>query len=67
MSGKLSYERFFWFHINQLSDKISLKNIEYYNVNETVFEKIINALISSRSLRINYYFPYKEVETKRTI
>jgi predicted DNA-binding transcriptional regulator YafY len=53
--------------INQLSDKISLKNIEYYNVNETVFEKTINALLSSRSLRINYYSPYEDIETKRTI
>lgn len=53
--------------LNRLSDKISLKNIEYYNVNESVFGKIITALISGQPISISYYSPYKDVETKRTV
>ncbi len=55
------------FNLDDIQDKISLKNIEYYSVDETLFRKIVYALFIGQSLEINYYSPYKNEETRRKI
>lgn len=55
------------FNLDDIQDKISLKNIEYYTVNESLFRKVVNALFSKKSLEIQYYSPHKDERTKRKI
>ena len=55
------------FNLDDIQDKISLKNIEYYTVDESLFRKVVNALFSKRSLAIQYYSPHKDERTNRKI
>lgn len=55
------------FNLDDIQDKISLKNIEYYTVDENLFRKVVNALFSEKSLEIQYYSPHKDERTKRKI
>lgn len=55
------------FSLDDIQDKISLKNIEYFAVDENLFRKIISALFVGRSLEIQYYSPYKNEMTRRKI
>ncbi len=55
------------FNLDDIQDKISLKNIEYYTVDESLFRKVVNALFTKRSLAIQYYSPYKDERTNREI
>lgn len=55
------------FNLDDIQDKISLKNIEYYTVDESLFRKVVNALFSEKSLEIQYYSPHKDERTKRKI
>jgi predicted DNA-binding transcriptional regulator YafY len=55
------------FNLDDIQDKISLKNIEYYTVDENLFRKVVNALFSKKSLEIQYYSPHKDERTKRKI
>ena len=55
------------FNLDDIQDKISLKNIEYYSVDENLFRKVVNALFSKRSLVIQYYSPHKDERTNRKI
>jgi len=53
--------------IRDISEKISVKNIEYSRVNEEYFNSIVNALFQGTSLSISYYSPHSKKETERTI
>ncbi len=55
------------FNLDDIQDKISLKNIEYYTVDESLFRKVVNALFTKRSLAIQYYSPHKDERTNRKI
>jgi predicted DNA-binding transcriptional regulator YafY len=53
--------------ITELSEKISVKNIEYSRVNEEYFNSIVNALFHGAPLFISYYSPHSKKETERTV
>lgn len=53
--------------IEDVLEKISLKNIEYYKIDKTIFQQIINSLIEEQPIEITYYSLHKKEETKRTI
>ena len=50
-----------------ISDKISVKNIEYSRVNEQYFTAIVTSLFQKKPLHISYYSPHTKQETDRTI
>ena len=53
--------------LKHLDQKVSVKNVEYYRVNEKVFHKAVTALFEDRPLKITYRSPHKDEETERTI
>jgi predicted DNA-binding transcriptional regulator YafY len=55
------------FSLDELSEKISVKNIEYARVDEPIFQKIVDALFYGKALNIVYYSPHKDQETQRLI
>ena len=57
--GKLSF--------GEISEKISVKNIEYSRVDENYFAAIVTALFRKTPLHISYYSPHSGKETERTI
>lgn len=50
-----------------IREKVSVKNVEYYKVDESVFHKVIESLFRNESLKISYYTPHKNETTERTI
>lgn len=50
-----------------IEEKISLKNIEYFNVDESRFQEACNALFNESPLNITYYSPHSHKESKRAI
>jgi predicted DNA-binding transcriptional regulator YafY len=50
-----------------IEKKVSVKNIQYYRVDEMVFHKAINALFRNLPLKILYYSPHKNEATERII
>lgn len=55
------------FSIDELSNKISVKNIAYARTNETIFHRLLEALLKSRSVRIEYYSPHNNQSSTRDI
>jgi predicted DNA-binding transcriptional regulator YafY len=53
--------------IDQLSDKISVKNIAYARTNETVFHRLLESLLRSKPVSIAYYSPHNNQSTTRDI
>ncbi|MBM9537321.1 helix-turn-helix transcriptional regulator [Desulfobulbus alkaliphilus] len=53
--------------LDRLSDKISVKNIEYARVEETFFRQVVRALFDQYALRITYRSPYSGNTTERTV
>lgn len=51
----------------EMEEKVSLKNIEYYRVDEAIFHQALGALFQARAVRITYHTPYTGEETQRTI
>jgi predicted DNA-binding transcriptional regulator YafY len=47
--------------------KVSVKNIEYYKVDEATFRWVIGALFRDSALRILYHTPHKHETTERVI
>lgn len=54
-------------NIEDISKKISVKNIEYSRVNEKYFHQITDALFKEAPVTITYYSPHKNEKTVRTI
>ncbi len=52
---------------DDISEKISVKNVEYSRVDEEHFQEIVNALFKVKPLAIAYYSPHKDEKTLRTI
>lgn len=53
--------------IHKLLDKVSVRNICHYKVDESIFHQVLNCLISGNSYKIIYYSPYKNELTERII
>jgi predicted DNA-binding transcriptional regulator YafY len=53
--------------LQDVEDKVSLKNIEYYKVKEDVFRLVVGALFQGRPVNITYRTPYTGEETRRII
>jgi predicted DNA-binding transcriptional regulator YafY len=53
--------------LDELSERISVKNIEYARVDESTFQKIVDALFYKKALEIYYYSPHKNEATQRVI
>lgn len=55
------------FCIKDISEKISVKNIEYSRVDKDTFHKTVNAIFQKKPLAITYYSPHKNEKTERTV
>jgi len=55
------------FSLDELGARISVKNIEYARVDETTFQKVVDALFYEKALKIDYYSPHKDEATRRVI
>ncbi len=53
--------------LESIKEKMSVKNIEYYKVEEAIFHKIIDSLFGNKPIRISYYSPHKHELTERVI
>ena len=53
--------------LGDLKEKVSVKNVEYYRVEESIFHQVIGALFQSEPLKISYYTPHKDETTERII
>jgi len=53
--------------LDELSERISVKNIEYARVRDATFQKFVNAVFHKKTLEISYYSPHKDEATKRVI
>jgi predicted DNA-binding transcriptional regulator YafY len=53
--------------INQVSEKVSVKNIEYARVDTTVFRQTVEALFEDRTLAITYHSPHTAGTSARAI
>jgi len=53
--------------LGDIKEKISVKNVEYYKVDETVFHRVVDSLFRKDPLRISYYTPHKDETTERMI
>mgnify|MGYP000874442599 CR=1 FL=1 len=53
--------------IKDIDGLISVKNIEYYRVEENVFRAVLGALIKRRPMKIMYHTPHKNERTERVI
>ena len=62
---RLSLEGFL--SIDDLSDKVSIKNIEYSKANEYTFTMALDALFRSKPLIIKYYSPHNNETTTRDV
>jgi len=50
-----------------IKQKVSVKNIGYYRVDETIFHNVVGALFKGVALRISYFTPHKHETTERTV
>jgi len=55
------------FSLDELSERISVKNIEYARVDEATFQMVVDALFYKKALEIYYYSPHKDETTQRVI
>lgn len=53
--------------LEELGEKVSVKNIGYSVVNEKIFHLVLDALLHARPLRIEYYSPHNDESTSRDI
>ena len=53
--------------IKDLREKVSVKNVEYYKVDEAIFHKVMDSLFRNEPIEISYYTPHKDEKTERII
>ena len=51
----------------KMDAKISLQNVEYFDVDDLFFKDILEALFKEKALNIQYYSPYQNKESRRVI
>jgi predicted DNA-binding transcriptional regulator YafY len=56
-------------HVNleEIKERVSVKNVEYYKVDEKVFHKAVDSLFLNEPLKISYHTPHKDETTHRVI
>jgi predicted DNA-binding transcriptional regulator YafY len=53
--------------LEQLAEKISVKNIEYARIDDGIFHPVVDALFYQKALEIDYYSPHEDESTRRVI
>lgn len=53
--------------LREIAEKVSVKNIGYYKVDESVFHRAVGALFRNQALKITYHSPHKDERTERII
>jgi len=53
--------------LTDIKAKVSVKNVEYYKVDETVFHRVVDSLFRNEALKISYHTPHKDETTERLI
>ncbi|NWF91366.1 MAG: WYL domain-containing protein [Syntrophaceae bacterium] len=53
--------------LRDIKEKVSVKNVEYYKVDEAIFHKVVDSLFRNEGLKISYYTPHKDEITERVI
>ncbi|MFH1672495.1 MAG: YafY family protein [Pseudomonadota bacterium] len=53
--------------VEDVAEKISLKNVEYYGIEEDLFKRVVESLLKNASTRIIYYSPHSNKESERDI
>lgn len=53
--------------LKEIQEKISVKNIQFYMVDETIFHRIVSSLFHNEPVKIFYYTPHKHETTERVI
>jgi len=53
--------------LQQVQEKVSVKNIQYYRVDEDIFRRMVGALFNDEPVSITYYTPHKDETTERTV
>lgn len=53
--------------LEQLGEKISVKNIEYARIDDGIFHPVVDALFYQKALTIAYFSPHKNESTQRVI
>jgi predicted DNA-binding transcriptional regulator YafY len=53
--------------LEEIKDKVSVKNVEYYRVDEVVFHRVVDSLFQNEALKISYHTPHKDETTERVI
>ncbi|MDA8125633.1 MAG: WYL domain-containing protein [Deltaproteobacteria bacterium] len=53
--------------IQDVEQKVSVKNVAYYRVPEAIFHAVVGALFGDRTLKVTYHTPHKNETTERTI
>lgn len=53
--------------LDNLTSKVSVKNIEYYKTNSFIFQKVVSSLFKRDVIAITYYSPHKKEQTERCI
>ncbi len=53
--------------LGHVMEKVSVKNIQYYRVDESVFHRTIGSLFRNEPIRISYYTPHKDETTERVV
>jgi predicted DNA-binding transcriptional regulator YafY len=54
-------------NINNLFEKVSVKNIEFYKVDGLIFQKILHHLYNGKTIKITYYSPHKKEMSERIV
>ncbi len=54
-------------NISDFLSKVSVKHIEYYRIDESIFQKVIQSLYYDQNLKIEYYSPHKKEKSERVI
>ena len=53
--------------LDEIREKVSIKNIEYLRINEVLFHRVVDALFQGKSIKISYHSPFKKETSKRLI
>lgn len=53
--------------LGKIKEKVSVKNIQYYRVDEKIFHEVVDALFNDVPVSISYYTPHKDETTERVV
>ncbi|MCX7913650.1 MAG: WYL domain-containing protein [Thermodesulfovibrionales bacterium] len=48
-------------------NNVSVKNIEYYIVDKTIFQEVISSLFNQQTIEFDYYSPHKKEKSRRVV